>query len=187
MMKQVFVLLRWSIPFSMVQALTSWIPDNKYSIKFRGWLSRPFIGKCGKNFTIASNVTINYPHKLEVGDNVYFAKGVWLNALGGMVIEREVLLAPYVVISTLQHGFKNGSVWQGGSTFAPVIIKKGSWLAAHVSVKCGVVIEKGNLIGANSFVVSNTEEYGIYGGVPAKLLKKNTDSSGEITSASELL
>src|SRR5690606_11485550 len=98
-MKQIIVLLRWSIPFSLVQSLTSWLPDNRFTIRFRGRLSKPFIKECGKGLTLASGVTINYPNKLKIGNNVYLAKGVWLNALGGLDIEDEVVMAPYVVIS----------------------------------------------------------------------------------------
>lgn len=167
--------LRYVLPLWFIQLITNWWPDNRVTIKLRGAMARPFIKKCGKNFTLGSGVTLNNPHNLHIGDNVYIARGTWLNALGGLTIEDEVVIAPYVVISTLQHVFKNGSVRFGGSTAAPVHIGKGSWLAAHVSVKCGVSIGKGNLIAANAFVVKDTEDFRVMGGVPAKDIKLNED------------
>ena len=186
-MRQILVLLRWSIPFWLVQFITSALPDNRYTIRLRGLLSKPFIGKCGSGFTLASGVTINYPNKLHLGSNVYLAKGVWLNAIGGIKLEDEVVLGPYVVISSLQHTFKNNSVKQGASIAAPVVVGYGSWLASHVSIKCGVKIGKGNLIAANAFVASNTQNNSIYGGVPARFIKENKDSEGDIKSAADLL
>src|SRR5690606_26729401 len=133
------------------------------------------------------DLTILNSYNIEVGHDVYLAKGCWINGMGGLTIESEVMMAPYVVISTMQHVFKDQSVRFGGSISGSVRIGTGTWLAAHSAVKCGVNVGKGCIIGANAFVVKDTEDNGIYGGVPAKLIKKNTDSSGEITSASELL
>lgn len=177
---------RYVLPLWFVLLITNWMPDNRMTIRWRGMLASLFIKKCGKNFTIGSNVTLQNSHNLVIGDNVYIAKGTWLNALGGLTIEDEVILAPYVVISTLQHIFKNKSVRFGGSIAAPVVIGKGTWLAAHVSVKCGVTIGKGNLIAANAFVVSNTEDYKIMGGVPAKLIKDNVDGESSFYSKKDM-
>lgn len=185
-MKEFWIQIRYILPLWFVQLLTNLLPDNRITIRLRGMLVRPFIGKCGKNLTLGSQVTLNNPQNLVVGDNVYIAKGTWLNALGGLYLEDEVVLAPYVVISTLQHVFKDGSVRFGGSTAAPVRIGKGSWLAAHVSVKCGVSIGKGNLIGANAFVVHDTPDFRIFGGVPAKDIKENHDGQASFYRRSDL-
>ena len=186
-MKEIWIQIRYVLPLWFVQTMTNWWPDNRITIKIRGILAKPFIGKCGKNFTLGSCVTINSPHNLSVGNNVYIAKGTWLNALGKLDLEDEVVLAPYVVISTLQHVFKDGSVRFGGSNAAPVKIGKGSWLAAHVSVKCGVKIGKGNLIAANAFVAQNTNDYKIVGGVPAKEIKDNEDGTPMFFTRSETM
>jgi acetyltransferase-like isoleucine patch superfamily enzyme len=117
-------------------------------------------------------------HALTVGDNVYIATGCWLNCLAGLTIEDEVMLGPYVVISTCQHRFRNGSVRFGGSVAAPVVIGKGSWLGAHAVVKCGVRIGRGNIIGANACVTHDTPDDVVCGGVPATVIKRNVDTPG---------
>lgn len=186
-MNEIYIQLRYILPLWFVQLITGWLPDNRITIRLRGLMAKPFIGRCGKNFTLGSNVTLNSPHNLNIGDNVYIAKGTWLNALGGLTLEDEVVVAPYVVISTLQHVFKDGSVRFGGSTAAPVRIGKGSWLAAHVSVKCGVTIGRGNLIAANAFVVNDTDDFKVLGGVPAKVIKDNSDGIASFFSRRDLL
>src|SRR5690554_1134916 len=153
------------------------MPDNRISIKIRGFLASPFFKKCGKGLTLGRDLTILNPHKMELGNHVYIAKGTWINGLAGMIIEDEVVMSPYVVISTLQHGIKNRSVRFGGSIYGSVKIGKGSWIASHVAIKCGVKIGKGNIIGANSVVVKDTDDYGIYAGVPARFVKENVDTN----------
>ncbi len=45
------------------------------------------------------------------------------------------------------------------------------WLAAKVVVKDGVTIGDGVIVGAGAVVVNNLKPYGIYGGVPARLIR----------------
>ncbi len=184
-MKEVITQLRYTLPLWLVLLLTNWLPDNRVSIRIRGFLASFFIKKCGKNFTLGRDVTLLNTYNLIIGDNVYIAKGCWLNAMGEITIEDEVVFAPYVVISSLQHVFKDNSVRFGGSIADPVLIGKGSWLAAHSAVKCGVSIGKGNLIAANAFVVSDTGDNKILGGVPAKEIKNNEDREAEFYSREE--
>jgi len=185
-MRVVWTQIRYILPLWFVQLLTDWLPDNRITIKIRGYFASFCIKKCGRNFTLGSRVTLNNPQSLYIGDHVYIAKGTWLNAIANITIEDEVVIAPYVVISTAQHVFKNNSVRFGGNISGPVVIGKGSWLAAHVSVKCGVTIGKGNLIAANSSVVKDTPDYKISGGVPAKIIKDNEDGISLFSTTAEL-
>jgi acetyltransferase-like isoleucine patch superfamily enzyme len=178
--------LRWALPIWLVGLLTNWMPDNRVTLRLRGALARPFIRKCGRRLLMGSHVTLLNTHRLEIGDNVYLARGTWLNCMGGLRIEDEVSFAPYVVISTLQHVFKDGSVHKGGSVARPVSIGRGTWLAAHVSVKCGVSIGKGNLVAANACVVKDTPDHVIVGGVPAKVIGPNEDGEAEFQTRAEL-
>ncbi len=170
--------IRWVLPLWFVGLLTDWLPTNRYTIRLRGLLATPFVGHVGRNFQLGPNVHILSSHNLRIGNHVYIATGCWLNCLGGLTIEDEVLLAPYVVISTLQHGFVDGSVRFGGSIAAPVTIGKGSWLAAHVCVKCGVKIGKGNVVGANSCVVKDTPDRKVIGGVPGRVIGDTSNKPG---------
>jgi len=173
--KSVCIILRYDIPLWLMGVLSNWWYDNRFTMWLRGMLFKPFIYKCGKNFTVAKWVQIKSSHNLTIGDNVYFASGVWLNAMGKMTIEDEVVIGPYVVISTGIHTFKNDSVKQGGTIMEPVTIKRGSWLAAHVSVRAGVTIGFGVLVAANAVVTKDTENNVIVGGVPAKFIKKRDE------------
>lgn len=180
-MKEIYTQLRYTLPLWLILLLTGWFPDNRLTLKLRGWLAHFFIAECGRNFQLGRDVTILNAFNLKIGDDVYIAKGSWLNALGGLIIEDQVVFAPYVVISTMQHVFKDGSVRFGGSIPKSVIIKRGTWLAAHSAVKCGVTVGAGNIIAANAFVVKNTLDNAIMGGVPAVFIKENKDGDTKDT------
>lgn len=52
-----------------------------------------------------------------------------------------------------------------------VIIGNGVWIGANVFIKENIKINNNVIVGANSVVTTNLEENGIYGGVPAKLIR----------------
>jgi acetyltransferase-like isoleucine patch superfamily enzyme len=177
--------LRWNLPMWAVGTLTNWWPDNRVSSRVRGAMARPFMKKCGKNFQLGANVTLLNPDALEVGDDVYIARGTWLNSMGGLELEDEVVISPYVVISTLQHVFKGGSVRNGGSVAGQVKVGRGSWLAAHAAIKCGVTVGRGTLVAANACVVEDTPENVIVGGVPAKVIGNTSDGVADFHTRDE--
>lgn len=171
---------RWALPLWFVGLLTNWWPDNRWTIRWRGMMVAPFLGKCGRNLQLGSLVTLLGTDRLAVGNDVYLARGTWLNAMGGLELADEVVLGPYVVISTAQHVFKAGSVRFAGSIVRPIAIGRGSWLAAHAVVKCGVRIGAGCLVAANSVVTKDVPDQSIVGGVPAKVIGSVRDEAADI-------
>ena len=184
-MKGLLAYLRYDLPLWLVGLLTNWWPDNGPAVRARGWLFSFFIGKCGRHFTAARDVTILTPQRLTVGDNVYFGRGAWINACGDVEVEDEVMLGPYVVVASSTHGFKDGSAFRGGFHPAPVKIGRGSWLAAHAVVGAGTAIGRGNLVGANAVVAKDTPDNVFVGGVPARIIGPRPDNPSEIMGRSD--
>jgi acetyltransferase-like isoleucine patch superfamily enzyme len=179
-MKELIYQLRWALPLWLVGVLTNWWPDNRVAVRLRGSMARPFIGKCGQRFLLGRNVTILNANRMKIGNDVYIAQGCWLNAQGNMRIDDEVVMSPYVVISTMQHVFKDGSVRFGGSISGSVKISKGTWIASHATIKCGVSVGQGCVIAANAAVVTNVPDGSVAGGVPAKILGANRDAKASV-------
>lgn len=175
-----YVIFRYDLPIWFVALLTNWWPDNRLTIRLRGMFYKPFIARCRKNFAVAKAVQLKSTSRLTIGDNVYLASGVWLNAMGGMTIEDEVVMGPYVVISTGTHTFKDNSVRFGGTIMEPVTIGRGTWLAAHTVVRAGVKIGSGVLGAANAAVTKDVPDNVIVGGVPAKVIGQRIDTEEEV-------
>lgn len=177
---------RYGLPVWFAMLLCSWMPDFAPTIKLRGWMVSIFLPGRPKRLTLGRDVTLLSIDRMRLGSDVYFAKGVWINAIGGVHIEDEVVVAPYVVMSSTDHGFKNNSVKQGGAHPAPIRVGFGTWLAAHSVVVAGVSIGRGNLVAANSVVTRNTDKNGVYAGVPAVKLKDRVDNPSSIQSKHDI-
>lgn len=156
----------------LINIFTFILPNSYLTTKIRGALIRPFLGKCGKNFRIASGVVINKPENIEIGENTYIAHNVWINAVGGLKIGDDTVIGPMCVLSTSKHKFKEGKATNEG-TFRPIEIGEGTWLASHVVVTDGVKIGNGVLVAAGAVVTHDVENEQMIGGVPAKeIIKK---------------
>lgn len=178
---------RFGLPVWIITTLMSWLPDIGPIIKIRGAAVAFFLPGRPKRFTIGRDVTLLSINRLRIGNDVYIAKGCWINAIGGIEIEDEVMLAPYVVMSSNKHGFKNGSVKRGGAHPSPIKIGFGSWLAAHSVVAAGVTIGSGNVIAANAVVTKDTENNAVMAGAPAKFIKTRIDNPSNLKSKHDVV
>jgi len=183
-MKQLFYQLRYAIPLWFVQLLTNWLPENRITIRIRGALVAPFLGKCGKNLQLARHVTFLNSSGIKVGNNVYIATSCWIDGMGGLTIEDEVKISPFVVIATTSHCFKDDSVRFGGSRRRSVKIGKGTWVAAHVVIT-GAKIGSGAIVGANSVVTRDLPDNVFAAGTPAKVISPRVDKQPNIFSRFE--
>ncbi len=162
--------LRYALPVWFVGLLTNWWPENTCSCRVRGALLGRFFGRCGKDFSIGKDYQINYSRRLAVGDSCYIARNAWIQAMGKVTLEDEVVCGPYVVIASTNHSFAQGSTVGGSSSPEPIHIGRGTWIGARVVVTAGVTIGRGNLVAAGAVVTRNTPDNVVVGGVPARVI-----------------
>ena len=110
-----------------------------------------------------------------IGENCYLNSGCVLYSGNGIKFGNFVLLGPNCNIVPTNHNYADKTqvirVQGHMASKGGVIIEDDVWLGAGVTVLDGAHIRKGCIIAANSLVLGDTEEYAIYGGVPAKKIK----------------
>jgi|SRR5690554_4796500 len=157
--------------FYCVMRFTWILPDWQPVMRLRGWLVGPSFKRRGRNFQLASTVMIVNSANVSVGDDVYFADGVWIQGVGGVTISDEVMLGPKTVIATNNHQIQNGSYRFARGRSAPVKIGFGSWTGAGVKITSGVEIGSSVLCAAGAVITKNVPSNVVVGGVPAKIIK----------------
>lgn len=185
-MRQINYQLRHALPLWLVGLLTGWLPDNRLCLRLRGALVGRCLRRCGKRLQVGRDVTIVGADRLEVGDDVYFAKGTWINASGGVRIDSEVLFGPYVVVASTNHGFEGGSAFRGGVWPAPISVGAGSWVGAHALLTAGSSIGRGVLVAGNAAVSGTFPDNVVIGGIPARVLRQREDNPSPIRLRSDL-
>jgi acetyltransferase-like isoleucine patch superfamily enzyme len=95
---------------------------------------------------------------------------------GGLTIGDHVRIAAHCVLIPANHGIAldGGLIAEQPLTRRGIRIGNDVWLGAGVRVLDGAVIGNGCVVAAGAVVRGELEPYGIYAGVPAKLVRKRS-------------
>lgn len=109
---------------------------------------------------------------LRIGHATSMGRGCILNCGSDVTIGAKCLFAGMVYINSSDHNIEKGAdVTDKKFVHAPISIEEGVFLGGFVSVRKGVTIKKGAVVGANSVVTEDLPEYSINVGVPARTIK----------------
>ena len=146
--------------------------NNKYNTpsELRRWMSLlihqeldegfglfpPFFTDCGKN--------------IHLGKNVFINAGCRFQDQGGIYIGDGTFIGHNVILATLNHDLNPNT--RADMYPKPIHIGKKVWIGAGAIVLPGVSIGDNSVIAAGSVVTKNVPENVVYGGNPAKFIKK---------------
>lgn len=172
---QIFWALASGMPLRFLEILGQIFPENAWGCKIRGAFYKPFLKKCGRNFQVALHAKLEHLSGIEVGKDVYIGHGSWISGLrGGLLLEDEVMLGPFVNMVSSNHTFLEGSARFGKGEGGRIEIGSGTWIASGVTVTAGVTVGRSCLLAAGAVVTKNIDKGSIAGGVPAKTIGKTS-------------
>ena len=111
---------------------------------------------------------------LEIGDNCAIGDYCHITAVRKVKLEDDVLLANNVYISDNLHGYENIKIPiinQEVIYKKEVIIGSGSWIGENVCI-IGASVGRNSVIGCNSVVTKDIDDYCIAVGSPARVIKR---------------
>lgn len=139
------------------------------------------LGFGGRGIMIAPGAIIRVRDKNAIGNNVFIGLYTYVN--GEVTVEDETLIGPHCAITAGHHKFDPATQAFTARTNKDydnsIVIGRGSWLAAGVTVTAGVKIGKANLICAGAVVTKSTPDYAIMAGVPARQRGRIDPETGE--------
>ena len=113
-----------------------------------------------------------YYQQLEVGDDCYFGRELFLDLQDKIVIEDQVTISHRVMILT--HTDAGSSPLRDEfvpTTQGPVIIRRGAYIGANVTILQGVEIGESSIVGAGAVVTRSVPPASVVAGVPARTVK----------------
>ena len=167
-MKKLFLMLYYGIATKLPNIS---FPMGKFFNIFRIYtLNKVLV--IGDKCRIMKNVYVGSGRNIEIGSYCRINEFARLN---NVKIGNHVMIARETIILGMSHKHDCTDVpmeRQGTEIKRQSIIEDDVWIGARVIIMPGVHIKKGCIIASNAVVTKNTEEFGVYGGVPAKLIKK---------------
>ena len=134
------------------------------------------LNKIGHNVVIDRNVKIYGPENIVIGDNTTINSGVILQSCqnGKIEIGKNVTISYNTIILTC--GLNLPIRPPNKTHFSKdVLINDGVWIGVNVTILPGVSIQSNSVVAAGSVVTKDLPANGIYGGIPAKLIRSIND------------
>lgn len=129
-----------------------------------------------ENVIIKSNAQIcacNKDSKITIGKNSTIGYYTFIYSSENIEIGDDCMIAPFVYIVDSDHGIDiNSKMNTQDNETSSIKIGDDVWIGSNSVILPGVEIGNGSIIAAGSVVNKDVEEFSIYGGVPAKFLKK---------------
>lgn len=135
------------------------------------------VGKVGWGATFMPGFTVfNGSKMVEIGSNVSLVDAM-INAgdtpNGRVVIEDNVLFGHEVALLARGHDYKKlGLERHFAITEKSIYIRQGAWIGSRAIIIGGVEIGENSVVAAGSVVTKSVPPNCIYGGNPAKFIKK---------------
>lgn len=129
--------------------------------------------KVGKEVRVCSNAVFYGTNtQLGAGTFVGFESMILSTFESSVSIGARCDIAPRCMILVGSHEIGDASRRAGLDISSSIKIEDGCWLCAGVIVKGGVTIGAGSIIAAGAVVVNDVPPNSLYGGVPAKLIRR---------------
>ncbi len=146
---------------------SSHYPGGYLFNRIRVFVIKRFI-KIGQKCKIQNHVYIG--SEVEIGSFCQINENVKLR---NVKIGNHVLIAPGATLIGINHKSDRTDIpiTEQGDVLKQIIVEDDVWIATNAIILKGVHLKTGCIIGAGAVVTKDCEPYGIYGGIPAKLIK----------------
>ncbi|MFL1010597.1 acyltransferase [Flavisericum labens] len=111
---------------------------------------------------------------ITVGNDVGLGANGFFGCAGGIAIGDNTIMGNFVSFHSENHIYSSRlkPIKEQGTERQGIVIGSDCWIGAKATILDGVIVEDGCVIAAGALLTSGTyKAYGIYGGVPAKLIK----------------
>lgn len=132
---------------------------------------RELFGSVGVNPAVSRGFQCDFGCNIHVGDNFYAGYNCVMLDYAEIRIGDNCLIGPNVGIYTTGHNLTPKDRYKTGHA-TPITIGNDVWIGANSCILPGVTIGDGAVIAADSVVQSDVTPFSVFGGVPAKFIKK---------------
>ena len=121
----------------------------------------------GKKVCIHFGLEIRDGFKIKIGDGSIIGDHVLLDGRNEIVIGKNVNISSHASIYTLQHD-PNDKLFSANGGL--VKIEDYSWISSNTVILHRVIAHKGCVLASCAVATKDLEKFGIYAGVPAKMI-----------------
>jgi len=166
------------IPFTMEQRCLHFLWDAfdklpvclnaTLSILFRRLVAGRLFKKCGIGFIAEENARFNFGQNIEIGDFVFFNRGVFIDSKGGVTVGNHVALAEDVRVFTHSHS-ESSHIER---IYKPVVIGDHAKIYTGAVILPGVTIGEQAIVATHAVVTKDVPPNMLVAGSPARIVRE---------------
>ena len=155
--------------------------EGNIGSRFRYLYYSKKLRNCSGYIMSSSGFRIFNPSSVSIGRGCHFNHGVIIDSNNNISIGDDVLVGPYTVIRDSNHRYENPdkTISSQGHNLGNITIGNDVWIGATVVLIDGANVKDHSIIAAHSLVNKEIPSCEVWGGVPAKFLKKRGESKHE--------
>ena len=135
---------------------------------YKALLEELFQSRIDDSVAIVSPFYCDCGRRMKLGKNIIINKGATILSTGIVEIEDNVLIAPEVKITTVDHDLQDR---HNLLHFGKVTIKENAWICIGAIICPGVTIGRNAIVAAGAVVTKDVPDNTLVGGVPARKIK----------------
>jgi putative colanic acid biosynthesis acetyltransferase WcaF len=118
-----------------------------FPARLRPPLLRLFGARVGTGCIIRHGVRVHWPWNVELGNDIWIGEYAWIHSLADVVVESDVCISQRASIVTGSHHFRDPLFSYDN---APILLRRGCWVATGATVLRGVSIGRNSIVGAGA-------------------------------------
>ncbi len=135
---------------------------------YKGLLEELFQCKLDDSVAIVSPFYCDCGCRMKIGKNIIINKGATILSPGIVEIEDNVLIAPEVKITTVDHDLSDR---HNLFHFKKVTLRENAWICMGAIICPGVTIGRNAVVAAGAVVTKDVPDNTVVGGNPARVIK----------------
>lgn len=155
-----------------VVLLGNMIVNKLPSRHLRKWFYQLLGAKLGKGTVLCRRTEVLLPLGLKMADRVSVGWFAELDARGGITVDHDTNIASHAKLITGSHDIDDPEYT---ADFRPITIGHHCWIGTGAMVLQGVTIGDGAVVAAGAVVTKDIPPYEVWGGVPAKFIRKRPE------------
>jgi maltose O-acetyltransferase len=170
---------------------TSYVASRRWSFWVNTIAASPLVGQALRKRIYRRLALEISPESWTIGSRCYFHSAYvtvgarslindfcYFENVGHVTVGRQVAIGPHVAIITSEHAIGPTDKRAGHWRYRPVTIEDGCWIGTRTLILPGVTVGRGAVVAAGAVVASDCEPNCIYGGVPARILRRLPEDGG---------
>ncbi|ABU74575.1 MULTISPECIES: sugar O-acetyltransferase [Vibrio] len=145
--------------------------NNNTDESQRDALQKNLFGKVGRSI-IQAPLHCEFGKTIEIGEETFINMNVVMLDGAKITIGNHVLIGPSVQFYTASHSLDYRSRLKWETFCKPITVEDSVWIGGNSVINQGVTIGARSVIAANSVVNSDVPPDCLYGGTPAKLIRR---------------